>query len=63
MSNDTVDNAAPKRKRTTRAKKTDTPKSDTAPKKRGRKPKGGKVVKYPHMMRMSLFLPPMSYSI
>ena len=48
MSNDTVDNvAAPKRKRTTRAKKTDTPKSDTAPKKRGRKPKGGKVVKAP----------------
>ena len=47
MSNDTVDNVAPKRKRTTRAKKTDTPKSDTAPKKRGRKPKGGKVVKAP----------------
>lgn len=38
---------APKKKRSSRVKKTDTKSETTAPKKRGRKPKGGKVVKAP----------------
>ena len=47
MSNDSEKVKAPRKKRSSRAKSSDSNSDTPAPKKRGRKPKGGKVVKAP----------------